>query len=86
MLLTQEIYAIGIAMFDGKLTTSEAAKAVGIHPVTLQRWIAAGKVNAPKPTLVGAVGYRLWTAKDVERLRKVKLKIHRKGRGRKKIS
>ena len=76
-------YAIGIAMLDGKLTTAEAARKVGIHPVTLQRWIAAGKVKAPKPTLVGAVGYRLWTARDVENLKKTKGQIHRKGRGRK---
>ena len=70
-------------MLEGKLTTTEAAKKVGIHPVTLQRWIAAKKVRAPKPTLIGAVGYRLWAAKDVASLRKMKLAIHRKGRGRK---
>ncbi len=70
-------------MLDGKLTTAEAAKRVGIHPVTLQRWIAAGKVKAPAPRLVGAVGYRLWTARDVESLKKTKGQIHRKGRGRK---
>lgn len=70
-------------MLDGKLTTGEAARKVGLHQVTLQRWIAAGKVKAPKPTLVGAVGYRLWTARDVENLKKTKVQIHRKGRGRK---
>ncbi len=70
-------------MLDGKLTTAEAAFKVGIHPVTLQRWIAARKVKAPKPTLVGAVGYRLWTADDVAGLKKIKDQIHRKGRGRK---
>jgi DNA-binding transcriptional MerR regulator len=61
----------------------DAAAKVGLHLVTLQRWIAAGKVKAPRPTLVGAVGYRLWTAKDVERLQKTKDRIYRKGRGRK---
>ena len=70
-------------MIDGKLTTSEAARKVGLHPITLQRWISAGKVKAPKPTLVGAVGYRLWSPRDVESLHRVKDKIHRKGRGRK---
>ena len=79
----QHKYAIGIAMLDGKLTTAEAARKVGLHPVTLQRWIAAGKVKAPRPTLVGAVGYRLWTARDLESLKKTKEQIHRKGRGRK---
>jgi excisionase family DNA binding protein len=70
-------------MIKGKLTTAEVAKRVDLHQVTLQRWIAAGKVRAPKPTLVGAVGYRLWTAKDVEALQKVKNGNYRKGRGRK---
>ena len=68
------------------LTTSEAARRIGIHQVTLQRWIAAGKLKAPKPTLIGAVGYRLWSSKDVDALLKVKKAIYRKGRGRKKKS
>ena len=71
-------------MITGKLTTAEAAKRAGIHQVTLQKWIAAGKVIAPKPILIGAVGYRLWSAKDVAALLKVKQAIYRKGRGRKK--
>ena len=70
-------------MLQGKLTTTETAKAVGLHLVTLQRWIAAGKLKAPKPTLIGAVGYRLWTKKDVTSLKKLKKHIYRKGRGRK---
>jgi DNA-binding transcriptional MerR regulator len=69
-------------MIEGKLTTSEAAKGAGIHPVTLQRWIGAGKVKAPKPVLVGAVGYRLWTPKDIKSLQKIKSDIYRKGRDR----
>jgi excisionase family DNA binding protein len=73
-------------MIDSKLTTAEAAKRVGIHQVTLQKWIAAGKMKAPKPTLIGAVGYRLWSAKDVAALLKIKHAIYRKGRGRKKKS
>ena len=73
-------------MVDSKLTTAEAAKRAGIHQVTLQKWIAAGKLKAPKPTLIGAVGYRLWSAKDVAALLKVKEASYRKGRGRKKKS
>ena len=68
-------------MVDGKLTTTEAAGRVGIHLATLQRWIATGRIEAPRPTLVGAVGYRLWSSKDVEMLRKVKQQTYRKGRG-----
>jgi len=70
-------------VLDGKLTTAEAAGKAGIHLATLQRWIAAGRIEAPKPTLIGAVGYRLWSMKDVERLKKAKQEIYRKGRGRK---
>lgn len=70
-------------MLDGKLTTAEAAKEAGVHLATLQRWIASGKIAAPKPTLIGAVGYRLWSAKDVASLKRAKEEIYRKGRGRK---
>lgn len=70
-------------MLDGKLTTTEAAREAGIHLATLQRWIADGKIAAPKPTLVGAVGYRLWSAKDVASLKRAKKEIYRRGRGRK---
>lgn len=67
-----------------KLTTREAAKAVGIHQVTLQRWIAQGKVRAPRPILRNGVGMRPWSNRDIASLRKTKAAIYRKGRGRKK--
>jgi len=75
--------AIGIVYLKTKRTTSEAAKIVGIHLATLQRWIAQGKVKAPRPTLIGAVGYRLWSADDITELKEVKKAIYCKGRGRK---
>ena len=71
-------------MIDGKYTTEEAAKKVGIHQVTLQRWIKAGKVKAPEPTLIGAVGYRLWSLVEIEEAKAVKRAIYHKGGGRKK--
>jgi len=73
-------------MIGNKLTTAETARRVGIHQVTLQKWIAAGRLKAPKPVLIGAVGYRLWSAKDVAALLKVKQAIYRKGGGRNKKS
>lgn len=51
-------------------STDEAARAVGVGRVTLQRWIAAGKVSVPKLTRVGGVRVRLWTERDVARLEK----------------
>ena len=65
------------------LTTREAAEAVGIGRVTLQRWIRARKVQAPKARLRNGVGVRLWNQADVKRLLAVKEKLYRRGRGRK---
>jgi len=75
--------AIGIVYLRNKHTTSEVAQIVGIHLATLQRWIAQGKVKAPPPTLIGAVGYRLWSRDDIAELKEVKKAIYCKGRGRK---
>ena len=71
-------------MINGKFTTSEAAEQVRISLATINRWIDAKKIEAPEPTLVGAVGYRLWSAEDIENLKAVKKKIYWKGGGRKK--
>jgi excisionase family DNA binding protein len=67
-----------------RVATAEAANVVGIDRITLQRWIRDGKVKAPRPVLRRGRAVRLWSARDIERLRKVKKRIHRKGRGRKK--
>jgi DNA-binding transcriptional MerR regulator len=72
------------AMEKGKYTTGEAAVKAGIHLTTLQRWIAAEKIKAPNPVLIGGVGYRLWSEKDIEDLKKARDKIFYKGGGRKK--
>ena len=56
------------------LTTRDAAKVGGISLVTLQRWIAAGKVRAPKLKVLGKVKVRLWSKADVERIRKARQK------------
>lgn len=69
---------------ESGLTTSEAAKAVKIDRITLQRWIHAGKVRAPKLILRNGRGLRLWMPADMQKLRQVKQEIYRKGRGRKK--
>jgi len=71
-------------MINGKFTTSEAARQVGISLATINRWIAAGKVISPGPTLIGAVGYRLWSANDIQNLKILKKQIYWKGGGSKK--
>jgi excisionase family DNA binding protein len=65
------------------LSTEEVALGVGISRVTLERWLASGKVPAPKKIRVGKSEFRNWTASEVERIRKYKQRNYRKGRGRK---
>jgi excisionase family DNA binding protein len=65
------------------LSTPEVAKLVGIHQITLERWLAAEKIPSPKKLRTGRRIVRLWTNRDVERIRKYKQENYRKGRGRK---
>ena len=51
--------------------------------MTLQRWISAGKIKAPKPIIQNGRAVRLWTQGDLARLRQAKEAFYRKGRGRK---
>jgi excisionase family DNA binding protein len=63
-------------------STGDAAKAVGISRVTLQAWIAKGKITAPEAQDFGKVRVRLWTLADIARLREQKRKIYKKELGR----
>jgi predicted site-specific integrase-resolvase len=67
-------------------STKQVAEDVGVNRVTLQRWLLAGKVPEPKRLKAGGVDVRLWSDKDVERVRQFKEGNYRKGRGRKKRS
>ncbi len=64
--------------------TGQVARMLGIHKVTLQRWLLSGKVPEPKRIRVNGGETRIWTARDVERVRKWKAAHYWKGRGRKK--
>ena len=68
----------------GAYSTRQAAKMVGIHWVTLRRWLAAGKVRPSHAIPLNGSTLWRWTQADVERLRKYKMTHYRKGRGRKK--
>lgn len=58
-----------------RFTTNEAAARLGVSRVTLQRWITAKKIPAPKVQDIGGGLFRLWTAQDIARVRKA---IHRR--------
>ncbi len=63
------------------ISTLEAAKKGGVSKATLERWLAQGKIKAPKPLRVGQKVFRLWTDQDIERVRRHKKKTYWKGRG-----
>jgi len=53
-------------------SSREAAKKLDISLMTLQRYIADGNwIKAPKLQTVGGIRVRLWSARDVERARKL---------------
>jgi hypothetical protein len=66
-----------------KLSTREAAKEIGRTLNSIQRHIAAGTIDAPPLQKIGGVSVRLWTARDIEKARKVLAGI-RPGRKKKK--
>jgi hypothetical protein len=63
--------------------TKLAAKAAGISLITLQRWIATGKVRAPKLRIRNGRAVRVWTRHYLEQLRRTKNATYCRGRGRK---
>jgi hypothetical protein len=64
-------------------STSRVAKKIGVHKITLIRWLLDGKVAEPRRVNQAGQEIRIWTDRDVERVRKYKQKNYRKGRGRK---
>jgi DNA-binding transcriptional MerR regulator len=65
-------------------STTEVARIVEVHKATLLRWLYAGSIPEPKRYRNSGVDFRIWTERDVERVRKFKAANYRKGRGRKK--
>lgn len=60
----------------GKLTTSQAAKALGVHRLTLLRWLHDHLVPEPENIFIGNVRYRFFRERDMRRLRKFQAKLH----------
>ena len=65
------------------LGTVEVCRLVGIHRATLERWLSSGRLHPPQPIKIGGRVFRYWTQRDVDRVRRFKVKFYRKGRGRK---
>ena len=66
-------------------STNRAAKQIGVSRQTLQAWIFADRISAPKPTEVGGVTVRLWTKADIAKARKFKGTLQPGPRSKRKI-
>ncbi len=83
MLDTLAKYAYTVCVMKKSYSTSQVARMIGVHKLTLIRWLVSGKLAEPKRIGNGGIQARIWTNRDVERVRKYKDENYRKGRGRK---
>ncbi len=58
-----------------KFSTEQVARLLGINPGTLSRYIKARKIIAPEETMAGGMRMRLWSEREIERLREMLPKI-----------
>ena len=58
-----------------KHSTREAAKKLGLSLLTIQRYIAAGKIPVPPVRRLGGGKFRVWTDQDIENVRQLLPKI-----------
>ena len=56
-------------------STREAAKKLGLSLLTIQRYIAAGKIPVPPVRRLGGGKFRIWTEQDIETVRQLLPKI-----------
>ena len=56
-------------------STREAAKKLGLSLLSIQRYIAAGKIPAPPVLNVGGGKLRIWTEAEIEHVRQLLPKI-----------
>jgi predicted site-specific integrase-resolvase len=57
------------------LSTTQAAKKLGLAHNTLAQYIRVGKVPAPKAVTSGGTSVHLWTEEEIEAVRKLLPKI-----------
>ena len=62
-------------------TTVQVAKRVGIPLRSLMRWIAEGKIQAPRLRRVWNISVRIWSEDDIRRLQKYRKAHFREGMG-----
>jgi hypothetical protein len=59
-------------------STSQVARQAGVHPGTMERWLATGKLRCPKVLISEGRIVRLWKQADIERVQRYKAKHYGK--------
>jgi len=67
-------YSIGVLR---GLSTAQAAKEIGVTTRTLFRWLELGLLPEPRRVKMPAYDWRIWSAQDIERAKRVKKTIKR---------
>jgi excisionase family DNA binding protein len=62
-------------------STAEVAKLIGVSKNTLLRWLYAGKISEPLHHTNGGQDVRIWSERDLYRVRRYKDAYYWKGRG-----
>jgi hypothetical protein len=53
-------------------STAEVARIVGVHKVTLVRWLLGGRLTEPRRSSLGGQVLRLWSERDLARAKAFK--------------
>ncbi len=64
-------------------STVQVARMLGVHKVTLQRWLLSGKIAEPRRISYCGLITRFWTPRDVERTKKYMAAHYMIGLGKK---
>ncbi len=70
-----------------RYSTRQAARKLGIGQPALYRWIRDGRVRPPRKRSLGGISIRLWSERDLTRVRlymEKHYREYRKGMGRRK--
>ncbi len=78
-------YAYGVFAM-ASYSTAHVAKIVGVDKSTLLRWLYSGRLAEPKRIQQPGIESRVWSEKDLQRVKKFKEQNYRQGRARKKAT
>jgi hypothetical protein len=72
IVLTMQSDAASVYSEMKPLPTSEVVRLLGVHPITLEHWLRRNPELKPRALRIGGRVVRLWTMKDVVRLKRFK--------------